>query len=521
MIKLNSEEQILNLEYRKLVIEDIISGENVQRKKEHLRRQDIYKDHTVKWVVEKLAKEGLQAETIALMTNRAANVSVCRKIIDKLAQTYLGNVRRETEVKDAELQIKMLEDALEFNEKQKKSDRWLELHRNCITQVVPVMNQRESSGLVKPLYDIKMRIFSPAQYDVLAWSNNPEQAACIILSEFVEQSQINVKTTDKTNRSTNIQVGDRQSKDYREFIWWSDKFHFTTDIEGQIVKEKSPEDFLNQIQIMPFSVLNDDQDGHFWAQGGADLIDGSILINTMLTDINSIAYMQGWGQTVITGGESLPQKFTVGPHHALILTYDKDNDPKPEVSIVSPNPPIESWLRLIEQYVALLLSTNNLSPSNVSMRLDPANFPSGVAMMIEQAQSTEAILDKQNYFTDREQEIWSLVFKWMDLLSSSDQLTNEFAQIGVLPVDTQVQVKFEFSKAPMSEKERLELLKLRQELGLNTELDLIMLDNPDLSEEQAEQKLLEIKQGGLNKIAATMQASFKAPPKLEPADADA
>lgn len=519
MIKLNNEEQILNLEYRKLVIESIISSQNVQRKKEHLRRQDIYKDHTVKWVVEKLAKEGLQAETIALMTNRAANVSVCRKIIDKQAQTYLGGVKRETDVEATEVQVKMLEDALEFNEKQKKSDRWLELHRNSITQIIPVVNQRESSGLAKPLYDIKMRIFSPAQYDVLTWSNNCEEAGCIILSDFVEQSQINVKTTDKTNRSTNIQIGDSQAKAYREFIWWSDKYHFTTDIEGQIIKEKSPEDKLNQIQVMPFSVLSDDQDGHFWAEGGADLIDGSILINTMLTDINSIAYMQGWGQTVITGGESLPQKFTVGPHHALVLTYDKEHDPKPEVNIVSPNPPIEGWLRLIEQYVALLLSTNNLSPSNVSMRLDPANFPSGVAMMIEQAQSTEAIIDKQNYFRDREAEIWSLVFKWLDLIASTDQLTQEFKDIGTVPVDTKVMVKFEFSKAPASEAEKLDLLIKRKSLGINTEVDLILIDNPEMSTEDAQAKLLEIKKVGLNQISDTMRASFKAP--VLPSQSDA
>lgn len=495
MIKLIKQEQLLEKEFRKKVIDDLQSKENTDRKIEANRRYEVYKDKTVKWVVKKLQDEGLEEKTISLMKNRATNISVCRKIIDKKSQTYLGSVQRESSIESETTgtpQIALLEDALEFNENSKKSDRWLELFKNTATQIVPVINQRMSDKVGSPQYDLKMKVFSPAQYDVLPFAANCEEAGCVILSEFVETNS----SIDKKNQ---------------EFIWWSDKYHFTTDSNGDYIQAKSPVDKQNPINLLPFAFANDDQNGTFWADGGQDLVDAAILVNTLLTDINSIAYMQGWGQIVITGGEGLPKQFTVGPHNALVMTYDKDKEPEPKVSVVSPTPPIEAWLKLIEQYVALVLSTNNLSPSNLSIKLDPANFPSGVAMMIEQSQSTESVIDKQAYYRDIEKELWEIIFAWQNLYFQEGKLTKEFSMIGPIPEGTDVKIKFEFSKAPISEKEKLENIKLRKDLGINEEVDLIMMDNPDLNHEEAEQKLLKIKQEKLNSISNTINASFQKP----------
>lgn len=495
MIKLIKQDQILDKTFRMKVIEEILSNENSARKLEANRRYEIYKDKTVEWVVKKLKEEGLEEKTISLMKNRATNVSICRKIVDKKSQTYLGNVLREASIESEVAgtpQIKLLEDELEFNENSKKSDRWLELFKNTSTQIVPVLNQRASDREGRDLYDLKMKVFSPSQYDVLPFSNNSEQAGCVILSEFIENKMSSNK------------------KDH-EFIWWSDRYHFTTDANGDYIASKSPVDLLNPIGLLPFVFASDDQNGKFWAEGGNDLVDAAILVNTLLTDINSIAYMQGWGQIVITGGEGLPKQFTVGPHNALVMTFDKDKEPEPKVSVVSPTPPIDAWLRLIEQYVALVLSTNNLSPSNLSIKLDPANFPSGVAMMIEQSQSTESVIDKQAYYRDIERELWQIVFSWQNLYYNQSKLTKSFTQIGPVPEGTDVKVKFEFSKAPISEKEKLENIKLRKELGINTEAELLMLDDPELTNQEALEKLKEIKKQKLSDISSTIANSFKRP----------
>ena len=83
MIKLSTQEQLLDKEYRIKVINSLQSKENTDRKLEANRRYEVYKDKTVKWVIKKLQEEGLEEKTISLMKNRATNISVCRKIVDK------------------------------------------------------------------------------------------------------------------------------------------------------------------------------------------------------------------------------------------------------------------------------------------------------------------------------------------------------------------------------------------------------------------------------------------------------
>jgi hypothetical protein len=95
MIKFTDESQILNEEFRRLVLKTIVNGEEqLERKAQALRRHEIFRDQNKKWVMEAIRKEGFKAETVEQMRNRATNISVCSKIVKKLAQTYIGGVER-------------------------------------------------------------------------------------------------------------------------------------------------------------------------------------------------------------------------------------------------------------------------------------------------------------------------------------------------------------------------------------------------------------------------------------------
>jgi hypothetical protein len=501
-MKIYNEQQILDEKFRAMVIEEIVANENIERKKEALKRYDIFKDNTKKWVIDKLTKEGLGSDTIALMSNRSSNISICKKIINKISRAYSGGVIRETLSAGAKLQIEVFEKKLSWNTKMRKTDKYLNLFKNTLVGIVPVISKIEDE---KKYYELAMKVLAPWQYDALELASNREKAECIIISDYLERSQIIGATGDGVDQ-TIADSPDDQNRDahVREFIWWSNSYHFTTDEHGRILAIKSPQDLKNPIMKNPWQTVSEDQDGSFWAQGGEDLTEGSILVNTLITDMFSIAYMQGWGQTVITGGEQIPNKFAIGPHRALIIKYDKDNDPKPEVNIQSANPPLDAWMRAIEQYVALLLSTNNLAPSNISMKLDANTFPSGIAMMIEQSEHTDNIVEKQEIFKNVERELWKTVFLWQQLFLSANALTDDFAEIGKVIAPIDVSIKFNAVVPPVSEKEKLEIIKMRQELGINTMIELLKKDNPDLSDEEVEKKLLLIMKEKLEKMRASM-----------------
>lgn len=517
-MKLFFEDQILDAKFRKQVIDEITAPENIERKREYLKRYEIYKDKTKKWVKKALLDEGLEPETVVQMVNRGSNVSICRKVVNKLARTYSGGVERQAEVDEVSNQIHEYARLLSFDEKMRKGDRYRELHKNCLFQIVPEMvsDITEAQRVFKP----KMRVMAPWQYDVIEDSRDNEVMRVVILSDFVEQGGVMAASEYRAGvHDDTVLHGQTNNKDdliadspsdsgkgqKRLFVWWSDKYHFQTNENGEIVTIEGNEEGLNPIEILPFANNPDEQDGEFWAQGGDDLIDGSILVNKLLTDMFFIAFLQGFGQWVFKG-KNISEKFKMGPNHAIILDYDPSNDdPAPDADIISSNPPLDAWMRMIEQYVALLLTTNNLSPSNVAMKLDANQFPSGIALLIEKSEATDDISDKQKSYKDIERKLWEVLRRWHNLYFDTGELSDDYSWLGRFPDEMDVAIKFNDIKPVVTEKEKLEMIKLRKELGLDSAIDLLKLDNPDLTDQEAEEKLKSIMEEKLENMARFAQ----------------
>lgn len=489
-IKLVNDEQILDEKFRVNVIRDLEGSVNLARKREARKRYEVFKDQTVKWVIQKLKDEGLKASTLKVMVNRASNISVCRKVINKLARCYSGGVKRDTGTETGNLVIDQLAQLLNFDQKQKKADKYRKLFKNALSLIVPELLYTEGE---RKVFGIKKKIFGPHQYDVIESARDAESAGAIILSEYDENSLASLPVQDNSTslsyqakkESANSSLGKKKF-----YIWWTAKYHFTTDEQGKILRDLSPDELINPIGELPAVTYAEDQDGSYWAEGGEDLVDGSILVNTLITDMFAIAYMQAWGQLVITG-KKIPEVLEGGPHSMLVLTYD-DGDPEPKVSVVSANPPLAEWRQCIEQYVALLLSTNDLAPSNVSVKLDASSFPSGIAMLIEKSQATGSIESTQREFAVGERKEWRIIKAWHNYLFERGALDEEYSAIGLIPKDLQVSAKFLDTKEIITEKEKLETIKLRQELGINRRVELIMIDNPAMTEAEAKEKLLAI-----------------------------
>jgi len=520
-MKLFTEDQILDQGFRAQVIAEIMAPENVARKREAKKRYDLYKDKTKKYVLENLKKEGLFDETIAQMENRASNISILKKVVDKRARAYVGGVTRETESETKDIQIAALTDYLDYDSKMKKSDRFRDLYKNCAIYFVPENEEMENGKL-----GLKMMVLSPWQYDAIEDATDREKARVIVLSDFSEtanfihspRTESDAKLHDGPIASSSDGIDnviadhhtDAGADDCMTFTWWSDNYHFVTGESGAINGKMTPrEDRANPIEILPFTTIAEDQDGEFWAEGGEDLVEGSILVNTIITDMFYIARLQGYGQTVITG-KNLPATLAIGPNNALIMEYDPaKEDPKPEFEIVSATPPIDQWLKSIEQYIALLLTTNNLSTSSVKMSLDGQSFPSGIAMVIDMAEVSSDISDNREQFSDVEKRNIFIVTRWINYLNDQSFGTKAMSDIGTIDPDIPVTTRFHELKATITEAEKLENLKKRKELGINEMVDLIMIDNPDMTPEQATKKLANIMREKVEQISSAMIGNIK------------
>lgn len=508
-MRLKSDTEILDAKTRKQIIEEIKGKENQRRKNECFKRYLCYKDRTSDFVIEHLLRQFDQS-TVLEMAYAISNISLLRKVVDKLARVYSSGVQREIVGDEVSTQnMADLEDALDFNTQIKLTNKFLKLQKNVAMYIKPVPCTDEGENK----YKIKLEPLNPYLYDVVEDYNNRTEPLVYILSDFKYTNPINMNLTTSQmathNYTANVAgaIGTGDGKDQKiadapedakmgEIIWWSKNYHFTTDTDGNITSQ----DIENPIKKIPFVNFALEQDGQFWAEGGNDLVDGNVLINSILTHNQHVAITQGYGQFWMRG-KSLPRNIKVGANKAILMEY-QEGDPTPEIGYANATPQLVAMGAMIDRYIALLLTTNNLSTSAVASQLTGTQMAaSGIAMVIDKAESMEDVMDQRQIFIDKEPIIWDIINKWISVYG--DNLDDEFKGKN-LPEDFEDSFSIEFRDQPviMSETEKLNNLKLRRDIGLDSQLDIIMKDNPQLDEQQAVAKLQEITKEKLENMQA-------------------
>ena len=530
----DSQDRIVDEAFRAKVIDEMIDNqENLDRRTANLRKHEIYRDKNAKWVIAALHHEEFDPAVRCQMENRVSDISICRKIINKLAVTYNTGVVRTVEDQNSQESINALEGEMDINTAMKKVDRYRQLFSNAMLHPVPVKNTRQSNLSGTPKYDLKLKVLSPWEYDVIEDPNDLTKPQVVILSDFPERFRSQgasdrgaagkrpfpgaiLTEGDRIDQAIADSPSDKGvDDDKREFIWWSDNWHFTTNSQGLIINVPFPEktgvdQIRNPIGYLPFTNVTRDQDCHFWAQGGDDVPDISILINKIMTDINFITYLQGWGQLVISG-KDIPNKLTGGPGKAFVF-QQKDGDPTPQVFYATSNPPIAAWLETAKAQLAMLLSTNNLSVRQIATNLDVSTAASGIALMIENSELLGNTEDLQQLYRDKEPEMWEIIRRWHEFYWDRKALTEDFQSINKF-VDSDVKLHWPRMRTPITEREKLEEIKLRKELKISTPIELLQKDDPDLTDSEAEEKLKE-----LEAIKEENVAKFGMPPVPTPKD---
>lgn len=503
-MKIFNEDQLLSAQFRKQIIKDINSSENQKRKQEAKKRYDLLKDDCKKYVVERLEKE-LSKSTVDEMIHRASNISIFRKIIEKKSRVYQDGVTRSISP-EYQQNLDNLIDATNINVVLKSVNKVLEAQKNCALQIVPY--ECEISGNMK----LKLNVLHPYLYDVIEDFNNPERARCFIFS-YWSSEQANEYEGEglysgvRSNSPHEYKESDGKdqiiadfddNKEKKYYVFWSNKYHFTTNEKGEVIQGLQSEDYLNPIGVMPVVFFSLDQDGEFWAKGGSDLVDGSILINLLLTDLYHIAKVQGMGLFYMFG-KHIPETIKVGPNTALTMQV-QDGDPTPQIGFASSNPPLQQHLDLINSYIKNLLSTNYLDPGDVTGDMT-GSASSGIQEMIKRSEVVQIIDDQKELFRDKEYEVFNILNLWINNLFERGVLDESLSECILNEIPS---VRFNSSQEFMTEEQKLNIIEKRRNLNLDSELDSLKRDNPDLTQEDAEKKLLEIMEAKLLKQRAIL-----------------
>jgi len=494
------EEELLNEATRRSIIKEIEGTENKRRKAEAYKRYQVFKDRTDLYVYELLLRQFDQA-TVEEMRYAISNVSLCRKVIDKLARVYSGSVVRTTDPETSQQMVDELANVLCFNSRMKKQNRLLKLMRNSLCYIKPVKEGDKWGVKVVPML--------PFLYDVVEDPHNREKELCVILSNY-EPETMRYTTLDAatagrsrpaisepmTGDGVDQKLADspQDNGPKKTYVWWTKSYHFTTDEKGIVLSQVTPEGGENPIGRLPFVNFAEDQDESYWALGGHDLVDGSIAVNSLITNFNHIGTVQGYGQFWMKiSKDRKPGIIKTGPTQAIIIEQQA-GDPEAAIGYASSSPQLAELRNNVNQYVALLLSTNNLSVNTVSASLDSGrDFASGIALMIDKSESMEDVKSQEQIFSEREPEIWQCIASWLEYFRGQQQLSETLTEF-VLPQDIIVTPRFIQSQPLMTETERLAIYEKRLGIGLSTLADIIKLDDPNLSEEQVQQRMDALRQ---------------------------
>jgi len=395
-MKITSEYDLLLPEVRRQLIEQFEGDQNKKRKAQAFKAYECLKDKTKNYVFEEVSRQ-FDADTVYEMIPHITNISIFKKVINKLAKVYSNGVMRTMAGGDREgtRQIEEAAKYLDMNKAMKKCNRYFRAFLNTLVYVKPV---KDDSGK----YDIAIEVKPPFHYDAVEDPENPERALAIVLSDYDNERPTLYSIIDAAfaGRGSGSDQNVRQvfarvfpfssNKPFdpdntkKEYIWWSKNYHFTTNAKGEITSPAVE----NPILKLPFVNFSGDQDGCFWAEGGYDLVDGGVQINTQLSNLNHIGISQGHGQLYMTG-EGLPRSVKVGPNVAVQLEHTKDQ-PDPTIGYLNANPQLGELRSNAEMAVALMLSTNNLSTAGFSVSMQGGkDFASGIALMIDKSESIE------------------------------------------------------------------------------------------------------------------------------------
>lgn len=500
-MRLKNQDEILDAGIRKKIIEEIHGTENKERKNKHFKRHMLLKDQSEYYVLDLLSRQFDQS-TVREMFFAVSNISIYKKVIDKLARVYNFGCDRKAvnesgkEVEASTKSIQQLSKLLQINTKQKQANRILKAHKNAAMYLKPCPDEDGK-------YSVVAMPLAPYLYDVVEDYYDRTKPMVYILSNY-DMNQVTYTNLDPSkegrsfDQSVKPSLGNGKDEviadspedaalENKEFIWWSDKYHFTTNGKGEIISEST--DNPHPLKKKPFVDYGIDRDNSFWAMGGDDLAESSVRLNAQVSHINYIGQLQGYGLFYYSG-KNPPNNMSIGPNKGIVLQYE-EGDPQPQIGFASASPQLTSLQAQVEMQVAMLLTTNNLSTSGVATSLNTSSPSSGIALIIDKSESMEDVNEQQQLFIDKEPEMWDIINGWLQLYGSESSLDDSLVGLQIPETDTVV-VSFPGQQVIMTEKEKLDNIQLRKDLGLNTMAELVRIDQPGLNDEEAKAKLKKI-----------------------------
>jgi hypothetical protein len=454
------------------IINDINSTKNIQRKRNEYISYESGSGLLKKYVRAKI--QDMYPKTYDSYT--IAEYSLIKKIVDKKAKAYKEPPIRKLDNKDglnpdSETQsfLDLLKDS-RFNDAMKEVDRIYNQHKSVGLYVETCEDEDEPFQLC--FYPLR-----PYEFDVI--KDDDGEVECLILS--YPGAQVTKGTQDM------IIAGDRADDDLNEveYVFWTDVNHVVIKCrqsqDGKMRKlevvdiENNPNN-INPYRMIPFVYLPFDFNEDY--PSPSPLASQTIELNSLLSVYLTSANMQV-GQLVLSfPSDQQISQASSGLMTAMTLPQSKNPEDKPSTAqYISPNPDLSGHKDAIVTYLTMILDEQGINSAQVLSGGE--KFSSGLDRLLSQSDVQSLIEDNQDNYVRMEQELYECIN----------------AMLGGKFKSKYLQVIFKKPKMLTSDTELLANLEKMIELGLLEDYEKFIVVDPNLTTEQAKEKLKRINTG--------------------------
>lgn len=464
---------ITNPEIVKMIIRDIESEQNRQRREDDFNSYQIESGNQREYVKAELVK--MFPESHKVMTT--SNINVLGKVVDRLSKVYKTPPSRLVNGKKNDNLDKIYKDGL-FNRSFASKDKTFNRSR-CVLEWVQNI----------PGMPTKFKIVPLPQYTFdIVIDNNTLELLMVILSYPDGSITVNNRDTRSDSQNQTIAESDLDSSiSSKQYAIWTKDHHVNIQATGKkegttitFMIDPENEDQKNTLGVIPF-VWSTTQPEVPEFPTPNPLAQESITINVMNSTLLTAAtkqigimilkYPQGSEINTVHSG------FTV----ALQLPQSTEENPAIETTAeyLVPNSDLAGMKETFLDYTAGILSDNGLEGATLTG--ENKSFSSGIERMIASASISDIRSQNISTYTHAEQQIFEIIKKYDEvnatrLFSTDDDLT----------------VIFEEQKIIISEKERLEIIEKKESLGLLEEADKFAIAFPTMTPTDIEAKIKRI-----------------------------
>ncbi len=479
------------------IVQIVESEENTQRILKNIKDYQIINGNQRYHIQEELKKRF--PRTWERMNIIALKIG--EKIIRKLSRVYSSGVKREvinqdtgevdpimTEVVNY-IYADINEEGQDFNDILKRGNKHYTTH-----EYVEVFVHEDNDGFI--------RIKALPQHLFTAISNNEKTVAEVIV--FKEDLR------DKTNAKEYIDYDllptelENMELIYRYTVWSKyEQFSFIrvkgdnkqkeTEYRNIVEHSESNVSGINPYGVFPFAAIKKDTEGHFYPYG-SEIPLMSLECNLILCDLVSIAINQGFGQAVIYyDGDTPPKEINTGYTNVITIP---NSEGKSKFEFANANADLQGLLNIESSIIRLLLSTNDLTTDKVSGELQATNFASAIDRLIADSETIEFVEDVRKKFINTEQKIFNIILEFLKYQLQTQSVPKTYPKFTLADLlkDLKLKVTFNSIKPMITEKEKIDTIKLAEESGLIMPYEKHLMWNESLTIEEAKQREMIIRE---------------------------